>query len=504
MTERTRNAPPRAGAMMEALRGLGYSTAAALADIVDNSFSAGATEVRITFTWDGAASRISLLDDGRGMDDAELEGAMRLGDKSPLDERAPGDLGRFGMGLKTASFSQCRRLTVASRKKSKESCCLRWDLDAIAARQDEGWLLFEGAAEGSERYLAPLDGAESGTLVLWEVLDRIVTAGYGADDFLRHIDEAEKRLAMVFHRLLMGPRPNLRLFLNDRPVVPWDPFMSGHPAKPWDSPIERRATPSGMVEAECHVLPHRDRLTTTEYEAAGGPEGWTAQQGFYVYRNGRLLLAGGWLGLGQGRAWNREEAQRLARIRLDIPNTADADWKIDIRKSTARIPVSLRPWLTKLAEDTRDRARRVFAYRGSPAPGPGGAHIEQAWRADRLRSGVRYRIDEGHPAVAAVLDGAGPLLPLVKAMLRVVEETVPVQRIWLDTAENGETPRTGFDGEPPDGVRDVLAILYGDMTCRRGMSPALAKRTLGSTEPFQKYPALVAALPDGPENEQNA
>lgn len=497
MSERTRNAPPRAGAMMEALRGLGYSTAAALADIVDNSVSAGADEVRISFVWDGPRSRISVLDNGRGMSDGELESAMRLGDKSPLDERAPSDLGRFGMGLKTASFSQCRRLTVASVKKGERLCCLRWDLDAIAARPGDGWVLFEGPAEGSEGYLDGLGAGETGTLVLWEALDRIVTAGYTSDHFVDLIDDVEKRLAMVFHRLLQGPDAKLRLFLNDRRVAPWDPFMSGHPAKPWNSPVERRTTPSGVVEVECHVLPHRDRLTPAEYAAAGGPEGWTAQQGFYVYRNERLLLAGGWLGLGQGRAWNREEAQRLARIRLDIPNTADADWKIDIRKSTARIPVSLRPWLTRLAEDTRERARRVFAFRGSPTPGPGGNPVEQAWRADHTRAGVRYRIDERHPAVAGVLEAAGPALPLVKAMLRVIEETVPVQRIWLDTAESRETPRNRFEGEPPESVREVLTTLYEDMIGRRGMSPALAKRTLASTDPFQNYPDLVSALSDG-------
>lgn len=496
MSGRIRNAPPRAGAMMEALRGLGYSTAAALADIVDNSISAGAREVRINFVWDGERSRVSVLDDGRGMDDAELESAMRLGDRSPLDERSPDDLGRFGMGLKTASFSQCRRLTVASVRKGGRMSCLRWDLDEIAARPDDGWILFEGPAAGSEGHLAPLGSAESGTLVLWEALDRVVTAGYTSDHFVGLIDDVEKRLAMVFHRLLQTPAPRLRLYLNDRSVAPWDPFMSGHPAKPWDSPVERRATPSGIVEVECHVLPHRDRLTPAEFDAAAGPEGWTAQQGFYVYRNGRLLLAGGWLGLGQGRAWNREEAQRLARIRLDIPNTADADWKIDIRKSTARIPVALRPWLTRLAEDTREKARRVFAFRGAPTRGPGGAAVEQAWRADHTRAGVRYRIDERHPAVAAVLEAAGPALPLVKAMLRVVEETVPVQRIWLDTAENRETPRNGFEGEPPESVREVLATLFEDMVGRRGMSAALAKRTLASTDPFQNYPALVASLPE--------
>lgn len=493
MSGKTRNAPPRAGAMLEALRGLGYSTAAALADIIDNSVSAKATEVRVDFAWAGTASRISVLDDGRGMDDAELESAMRLGDKSPLDARAPEDLGRFGMGLKTASFSQCRRLTLASVKAGARAC-LRWDLDALAANPDGGWLLFEGPAKGSESYLAPLANRPAGTLVLWETLDRIVTAGYKPDDFNDLIDRVEAHLAMVFHRLMQGPKPRLRLVLNGRAVAPWDPFMMGHPAKPWASSIARTNTDAGPIEVECHVLPHKDKLSASEFDVAGGPEGWTAQQGFYVYRNERLLVAGGWLGLGQSRAWNREEAQRLARIRLDIPNTADAAWKIDIRKSTARPPVSLRPWLTRLAEGTRERARKVFAFRGTPGPGPGGVPVEQAWHIERTKAGARYRIDEKHPAVAAVLDGSGERLPLVRAMLRVIEETVPVQRIWLDTAENKETPRTGFAGEPPEAVVSVLKTLFADMVGRRGMSAEAAKRTLMATEPFQNFPALVAAL----------
>jgi len=501
MTLGTRNAPPRAGSMLEALRGLGYSVPAALADIIDNSISAGATEVRIDFTWDGPFSRISILDDGRGMDDTELECAMRLGDKSPLDKRSPTDLGRFGMGLKTASFSHCRRLTVASVKSGKLSC-LRWDLDALAAKPEAGWLLFEGVASGSEGFLSPLSVEKSGTLVLWETLDRIVTKGYDADDFLDLISNVEAHLAMVFHRLLQGPRPRLRLLLNGTPVTPWDPFMTWHSSKPWNSPIQTKITPSGIIEIECHVLPHRDKLTVKEFEAGGGPDGWTSQQGFYVYRNERLLLAGGWLGLGQGRAWNREESYRLARIRLDIPNTADAEWKIDIRKSTAKPPVAVRPWLTRFAEDTRDRARKVFAYRGSPAPVNGNGTVEQAWRVEHSKSGMRYKIDENHPAVSAVLDEAGTLLPLLKAMLRIIEETVPVQRIWLDTAENKEVPSTGFSGEPPDDVLQVLNVLYEDMVNRRGMSPGLAKKTLSATEPFQNYPRLISALPEDMSHDQ--
>lgn len=480
-------------AMLESLRGLGYSTAAALADIVDNSISAGAGEVRIDLRWDGANSRVLILDNGRGMSDGELEAAMRLGDKSPLTERDAHDLGRFGMGLKTASFSQCRRLTVASVKDGTQSC-LRWDLDELAANPDNEWLLFEGPAEGSQAHLASLEGKKAGTLVLWEMLDRIVTAGYTADNFNDLIDNVESHLAMVFHRLLQGPRARLKLLLNGRLVAPWDPFMSGHPAKPWTSPVTNHQTGYGIVSVQCHVLPHRDRLTNAEFEENAGPAGWTAQQGFYVYRNERLLVAGGWLGLGNSRAWNREEAHRLARIRLDIPNTADADWKIDVRKSTARPPVSLRPWLTLLAENTRDRARRVFAYRGSPAPASGNQPIEQAWRVDRLKSGLRYRIDESHPSVAAVMESAGALLPLVKSMLRVIEETVPVQRIWLDTAENKETPRTGFEGEPNEAVVEVASVLFDDLIERKGLSIEEARKSMLRTEPFQKYPTLVAKL----------
>ncbi|WP_290611714.1 ATP-binding protein [Arsukibacterium sp. UBA3155] len=494
MLLKKRHAPPKASAMIEALRGLGYSTAASLADVIDNSISAGATEIRLQFYWDGLQSRISIIDNGRGMNDAELEAAMTLGTINPLDERHPTDLGRFGMGLKTASFSQCRRLTVASRVKNGDLVCLRWDLDAIAESLDSDWYMLEGPAAGSELFIEKLSSFESGTLVLWELMDRVVTLGTDLNHFSDMIDDIELRLGMIFHRLIEGARPGFRLFINDKQVAPWDPFMTGNPGKALESPIERKSTSSGVVEVQCHVLPHRDKLSEEEFLKAGGPEGWTSHQGFYVYRNKRLLLAGNWLGLGKGRAWHREEPHRLARIRIDIPNTADADWKIDIKKSTARPPVFVRNWLTKLAESTRDKARKVFAFRGSPTTGIGGEPIEHTWRVEHLKSGVRYRIDVSHPAVSAVIEACGGHKDLVKAMLRVVEETVPVQRIWLDTAENKDTPRTGFDGEPNDTVVEVATVLFNDLIERKGLSVEDAHQSMLRTEPFQKYPSLIANL----------
>lgn len=196
--------------MLEALRGLGYSTAAALADLIDNSVAARAETVHLRFLWAGLVSTIRILDDGEGMDADELDRAMRLGERSPLETRATHDLGRFGLGLKTASLSQCRRLTVASRKYG-QTHCLRWDLDEIARRPDDGWYLLEDAAEGSAVHLRGLEKQSQGTLVLWEVPDRIVTPEFREQDFLDLIDQVEQHLAMVFHRYLQEPNPRLRI-----------------------------------------------------------------------------------------------------------------------------------------------------------------------------------------------------------------------------------------------------------------------------------------------------
>lgn len=490
---KSRNAPPKASAMVEALRGLGYNTATALADIIDNSIAAGATEVLIEFAWHEGLSRITCLDNGSGMTSAGLDRAMRLGERSPLEERSASDLGRFGLGLKTASFSQCRRLTVATIG-SDGMQSLRWDLDYLANSLDGGWHLLEGEHPGSEVFLDVLKAAGKGTLVLWEMLDRIVTPGSDVQDFLNLADKVEQHLGMVFHRFLEGHRPRLKILINGQPIKPWDPFMTDHPGKPYKPPVFPHPSRKG-IEAECHVLPHKDMLSVEEYERLAGPEGWTAQQGFYVYRNERLLVSGSWLGLGTGRAWTKDEAHRLARIRLDIPNSADADWKIDIRKSTARPPAYLRSWLTRLAEETRARARRAFAHRGKPVL-LGNKQVVEAWKVERLANGMRYRIDSEHPAVRAVIDDAGQLLPQIKAMLRIIEETVPVQRIWIDTAENKDTPSTGFDKAPKEEICAILMVMYRSLVEKKGYSTSSAREQLRRTEPFHAYPALVDALPD--------
>ena len=486
-------APPPAQGMLESLRGVGYSPAAAIADIVDNSVSAGASNVWVRFSFDGPGTWITITDDGRGMDEAELRAAMRLGDRNPNDHRDATDLGRFGLGLKTASFSQCRCLTVASRRQGL-TAVRRWDLDYVGTVNE--WRLLDGARPDATALFEHLERMDSGTVVIWQALDRL-TAGMARSDrasedqFLSAMEQVERHLAMVFHRFLEGPQPRLRMFMNGARVEPWDPFLRDHPARQ-ASPVETMwSTANSPVELQGFVLPHKDNLSGEDFERGSGPNGWTAQQGFYVYRNERMLVAGGWLGLGAPRTWTMEEPFKLARLLIDFRNTDDHEWDIDVKKSVARPPRWLRPRITALAESIRVRARRVFAHRGSYGRRPMVPELNQAWLSVQANGSTTYRINRSHPAVRQALEAANLQ---VEDMLRVIEETVPIQRIWLDAVEKGEIQKEAFSEVVPAEIEDLARRMLKHLTGKVGMTRPIALSTLRSTEPFQIYPALIDAI----------
>ena len=201
-----------------------------MADLVDNSITAKSSNVWLKFHWNGADSYVTVLDDGAGMTENVLREAMRPGTFSPLDPRQHGDLGRFGLGLKTASFSQCRRLTVRSRSAKSSPVTRCWDLDHV--NDVRRWRLLIQAFPETEERLKALGPVAHGTIVVWEKLDRL--AGRADRDdrgahrrFLEMIDRVERHLAMVFHRFMSGPKRRLKIWINGHVVEPWDPFMLG-------------------------------------------------------------------------------------------------------------------------------------------------------------------------------------------------------------------------------------------------------------------------------------
>ncbi|TKD13782.1 ATP-binding protein [Rhodobacter capsulatus] len=495
---KTRNAPPRAGMLIESLRGLGYTTATAVADIIDNSISAGARTVDVHVEWAGTDSWIRITDDGCGMDDAELEKAMQLGARDPRHTRRADDLGRFGMGLKTASFSQARALTVHSRRSGRAPACLRWDLDVLEGVAGGDWPMIEGPRPGSEERLGIGHADAPGTVVLWEDLDRIVTPGFTSDDLFEALETLERHLAMVFHRLIGTASGQIDLKLNGKRVKPWDPFLTGNLSKRLES-LEYSLLGAPEVRVQMHVLPHKDRFeTSAEFEAAAGPDGWTSQQGFHIYRNRRLLAVSGWLRLGErGRQWPRDEAHRLARIRLDIPNTMDSEWNINVLKSTASPPVRLRPQLLRLAREAREIARTVYAFRGRLVSD--GAESKEGmpdiWEAIKRPSGATaYRLSRKHDLYRSVMDRAGPLARDIEALLRLVEATVPVQRIWLDTAADDEPPVSILEDEADPALVEMMEAMFDALVQSRGLSETEARERLSRTRPFDKRPDLIAGL----------
>jgi hypothetical protein len=493
-------APPPAASMVEALRGIGYTVETAIADLLDNSISAGARTIWIHFEWDGPHSCISILDNGRGLSEPELFQAMRPGSRSPLEDRDADDLGRFGLGLKTASFSQCRRLTVTSKRNGRRAGVRRWDLDYVARHNE--WRLLKSPAVGSEGRLVPLMSETSGTLILWEVLDRVVGEEDVDDDgarrhFQQMIERVRDHLAMVFHRFLTGANPELKLYINGHAkehwVRPWDPFLSEHLATipfPYD-PIPSRG---GRVVVRGFVLPHKERLGDAQHRAAAGPAGWNAQQGFYVYRNRRLLVAGSWLGLGSDRPWTKEEHYKLARIQLDIPNTMDADWKIDVRKSSARPPVSIRKRLRELADQVRKQAREVFSHRGKGQPGRFTEPVVRAWKEVSVAGRLSYRVNRDHPLIASCLANQVTPHDGVVQLIRVLEETVPVHQIWLDAAERPDSHAQPFETTPPAEVATLISAVLQALMKDPRLDEQSARRRLLAMEPFNRFPELVDNL----------
>lgn len=490
-------APPSASSMIESLRGLGYSPATALADLIDNSISAGSSKVDLTFFWKGEHQYIAVKDNGCGMTSSELLNAMRLGYLNPLSERGKKDLGRFGLGLKTASFSQCRSLTVISKKKGHEPCSLRWDLDYLAADTQSRWKILEEPGKEAANLLPGFVEMEQGTLVVWEKLDRIITAGFSIDDFLELTDSVESHLALTFHRFMQRERPEIVLTINGQKIKARDPFMQNHAAT-MSTPEDYVQTAGGKICLQGFVLPHKDMLSSQDISEMGDPANWTEHQGFYVYRNSRLLVAGSWLGLGRGRRWSKEEAYKLARIRVDIPNTADSDWKLDIRKSLASPPASVRKRLLLFAESIRNRARHVFAYRGEyKKRSPEGGEVENIWEVCHGKNEVRYHISRKHPAVESLLSADSRIRKSVEALLVLIENTVPVQRIWLDAAEGKDAPRRmTHDSSPSDEMKEILLTVYKNKLMRGNCTPDEVRRQLLLSEPFSEFPELIASLPD--------
>jgi len=480
--------PPLAPSLMQSLRALGYSVDAAIADLIDNSIAAASDSVSVEF----AATPepyVAVIDDGQGMDEDTLVEAMRFGSRDPREARSEGDLGRFGLGMKTASLSQCRRLTVMSLRDGKLAAA-EWDLDECE-RKGSWWLRRPDSRDGLEEFVSTLEAQGHGTVVLWRNLDRLVPPS--TRDRERALDSAMAgvgdHLGFTFHRFLSSrDTGKLAIRVNGRPVPEIDPFLEGHPRGQMLHE-ESFEIEGHRVSVTPFVLPIPSRLSHPDKQRAGGMERIKSGHGFYVYRGRRLVVPGGWF-----RIVPSDELVRLARIRVDVPTELDHLWKVDIRKTAVEPPRELRENLRRIVGDAAQRSRRVYQFRGNARRD---RHHRPLWQRKSLRDGaVTWSIDRDHPIVKTLLNGDPAD---AERLFRLVEEAVPYHDIHVhmsgDLDVGPEDPPKDREREFEDLAKKLLVAFEGDPEGRRRFL-----ENLGTIEPFSRDPDLAekisAALTD--------
>ena len=415
---------PKPSSLIESMRDIGYSLSTALADLIDNCIAARAKTIQVFVDTEPSDAKVGILDDGWGMSEEELLDAMRLGSRSPLEHRDESDLGRFGLGLKTASFSQCRVLTVVSRA-GGETAIAQWNLDHIS--NSDRWYVSIPDDLTTIPWIEHL--GESGTLVIWENLDLGSDddgSGRNTEEFIRQMDEARSHLELVFHRFLAGDSHNqkIRILLNNRPLEPFDPFHSRHPAT-IPGPPERIRVSGAYVVVQPFTLPHHGKVKQADWERYAGPEGYLKNQGFYVYRERRLIIHGTWFGLAR-----QTELTKLARIRIDMPNSLDSAWKIDIKKASAQLPPVVRRRLRRIIEPLQISSKRVYRSRGRRL-------IEEnripVWNRVQGRNQISYRLNEQHPMVLDLMDKLSPMeCGDLRRILDIAGASLPLDALFAD------------------------------------------------------------------------
>ena len=357
---------PKASTLMGSLRSMGYSFESAVADVVDNSISAHAQNIRILFPTNPMDElALGILDDGDGMTADVLFEAMRYGSLSAEEERSEEDLGRFGMGMKSASLSQCRCLTVVSYE-GKKLNGFTWDYNYILETQD--WMIKELDAREIDvlPYIAKLKEQKNGTLVIWQDFDVLSNSSGGQvySTLMELCSSLESTLALIYHRYLSEiGTSRLHIFINELDIKPLDPFLEQHPKTTVKKEIELDIKDSNgierMVKIRPFILPFATELKGKDKQLIGGVENLRTKQGFYIYRNKRLIIRGTWFGMKQ-----RAELTKNARIRVDIPNSLDDIWSIDIKKQHASIPKQILHRLKKAVEEALEFSVRQQTYRG--------------------------------------------------------------------------------------------------------------------------------------------
>ena len=463
---------PFAPSLIESMRSLGYSFPAAIADLLDNSISAKARNIDIIST-PGMEPSLIILDDGNGMTENELCEAMRYGSSNPLETRREDDLGRFGLGMKAASLSQCRKLIVVSKKEGKISA-YSWDLDYVI--DSESWMLMGFTEEEMLQFphIDQLLEKEHGTYIYLSEFDRIKEGtGNLSETFNKCLDDMINHLALVFHRFI---DEGLTIRVNQLELEARDPFLSYHRA------TQRKRESSFRINNEKitlkpFILPHLSKLSQDDLDKVGGKDRLRSEQGFYVYRNKRLIIWGTWF-----RLERKDELNKLARVMVDIPNSLDYMWSIDIKKSAATLPDIIKKNMYNAVYESVLCSEAVHTYRGRKEKKD--KDIEYVWERVKVRDGYEYQINRKIPQLElleSTLDESQ--LRLLSSVINTIEAAFPVSALYVDAAKGNVEDKKIEPGDDFERVWDDLQTQMAYVRAQ-GLSERLYYQAFLKVEPY--------------------
>lgn len=482
---------PYAPVLVESTRSIGYSFESALADIIDNSIGKHANIINVLFS-SKDPQYIAIVDNGSGMTEDELESAMRYGSRSSLEERDKDDLGRFGLGLKTASLSQCRKLTVITKKAGVFNAAC-WDLDHIIKAKDWSLICFSGKEAEALPFASQLNQYENGTVVIWQEFDRILDEAANVQKvFDEKIEGARNHVALVFHRYINNENitDRVKISFNNAPVDPIDPFLTSNPAT---QPLTEQTLriDGSVIRVKPYILPYASKISAKDRKKLGELCDLRSNQGFYIYRNRRLIIWGTWF-----RLIKTQELNKLARIRVDIPNTLDSIWEIDIKKSTASLPDVIKRNLVAVVENSIGRSERVYKYRGRSVSKD---NLQHVWETIDNRGKFQYQINRELPIykmLEASLDEQG--VGYLDSFIKTIEDAFPYGDVYYRLAKDeNSVDQTGMEFE------EVYKIAVNMISACREMGGDVETflKTMDKIDYFIKYPDVIKKVREDFKND---
>lgn len=419
--------------LLESVRSFGYSIATAIADLIDNSVSADSTIINVDFVFNKTNSFVRIEDNGLGMSQKVLEEAMRLGSSNPNKDRRKDDLGRFGLGLKTASFSQCKRLTVVTKSSDTKLAIACWDLDHVA-EEKEWYLLSDYASNISKKNINEKFNNNTGTIILWENLDKIleeIKSGNDTDHFYRKIENVKVHIGLVFHKLI--EQEKLIICINGSKIEPINPFIISDTIDSLELQEEVLTIKKHPIIIQPYILPHESKYLDSNNINRDLIKGYNAHQGIYIYRNERLIIDGGWLDLDI----KEKESQRLCRISINIDNTLDKEWHIEVQKSKAKIPDTIRKEIKLICQKSIERAVKVYSFRGAYLKrSKNNDKLEFTWMTKSKNGKKIYELNKNHFLYNKLKELLGNNSDLFAQYVSMVEQSIPIGMIVNDFSDH--------------------------------------------------------------------